>query len=68
MAEGYEENGVITTQITGIFLSSEGDSRQSAIDTGTYSKSFDYSDTQNMSLFSNQYAAGEQGTFSISSH
>ena len=60
VAEGYEENGVITTQITGIFLSSEGDSRQSAIDTGTYSKSFDYSDTQNMSLFSNQYAAGEQ--------
>ena len=32
VAEGYEENGVITTQITGIFLSSEGDSRQSAID------------------------------------
>ena len=25
VAEGYEENGVITTQITGMFLSSEGD-------------------------------------------
>lgn len=60
VAEGYEENGVITTQITGMFLSSEGDSRQNAIDAGTYSKSFDYSDIQNMNLFSNQYAAGEQ--------
>ena len=43
-----------------MFLSSEGDSRQNAIDAGTYSKSFDYSDIQNMNLFSNQYAAGEQ--------
>ena len=60
VAEGYEENGVITTQITGMFLSSEGDSRQNAIDAGTYSKSFDYSDIQNMNLFSNQYVAGEQ--------
>ena len=54
VAEGYEENGVITTQITGMFLSSEGDSQQNAIDAGTYNKSFDYSDIQNMNLFSNQ--------------
>ncbi len=56
VAEGFMEDGPITTQIVGTLLSTEGDCLQEAIDAGTYSNSFDYSDTQNMKYFSGQYA------------
>ncbi len=59
-AEEEYDAGNITTQITGVTIPSEGDSKQQAINVGTYGSNFDYSDTRDMSLYSCQFNSDEK--------
>jgi RHS repeat-associated protein len=55
VSEGYSQNGVILTQISGSVIHLPGDSRQDPISVGIYNNSFQYSNTQNTVNFTNQY-------------
>ena len=56
VSEGYSQNGTITTHISGIVPSIAGDTRANALDAGSYTTGFSYSNTQNTANFTNQYA------------
>jgi hypothetical protein len=55
VSEGYSQNGVISTQISGMFVDLPGDNMQYPVNAGTYNQSFQYSDTQNTVNFTNQH-------------
>jgi|GEM_PF-120694 len=55
VSEGYSQNGIILTQISGIVINLPGDSMQDPVLVGTYDKSFEYSNTQNTINFTNQH-------------
>ena len=57
VSEGYNNNGVIYTRISGVAVQIHGDTRQDAITAGTFSQSFKYSDTQNTVNYTNQHTA-----------
>jgi len=57
VSEGFSQNGIILTQISGIVINLPGDSMQDPIIAGTYDNSFEYSNTQNTTNFTNQYTA-----------
>lgn len=54
VSEGYSADGYIRTNITGV-LPPVGDSRENAINAGTYSTAFTYRDTQFTGRYSNRY-------------
>ncbi len=55
VSEGFSQNGVILTQISGTVLYLPGDSMQDPVIVGTYGNSFEYSNTQNTANFTNQH-------------
>jgi RHS repeat-associated protein len=55
VSEGYSQNGVILTQISGTVIYLPGDSRQDPVVVGTYGNSFQYSNTQNTVNFTSQH-------------
>lgn len=60
VSEGYSENGVILTRITGKVYNLKGDRFSEPIDAGSFSKDFDYSDTQNTVNYTNQHTVRSQ--------
>ena len=55
VSEGYNNNGVIYTRISGVAVQIHGDTRQDAITAGTFGRSFEYSDTQNTDNYTSQH-------------
>ncbi|HML70292.1 MAG TPA: FG-GAP-like repeat-containing protein [Macellibacteroides fermentans] len=55
VSEGYSQNGVVLTSISGSLIYMQGDSFLDPINVGVFGSSFKYSDTQNTSNFTNSY-------------
>lgn len=55
VSEGFSQNGIILTQVSGIVINLPGDSMQDPVIVGTYDNSFEYSNTQNTTNFTNQH-------------
>ena len=55
VSKGYSTNGNITTTITGTPVVIPGNTLQSAIDIGSFSGNFSYTDTKNTTGFTNNY-------------
>jgi RHS repeat-associated protein len=55
VSEGYSENGVILTNISGTVIYPQGNTKQNPISVGTFSSDFQYSNSQNTAEFTNAY-------------